>query len=1112
MRKKLILLMMLLACIFAFSSCFTDDSEEQNGTDSTHDHSYGEWEETKSPTCTESGERERICSCGDKETEIIAKKEHSFGGWITKGNPSCIISGSKERTCYCGETETIVLNATGHTMEGNTCSVCGAKYSEGLEFVSNGNGTCYVAGIGTCTDVDLFIPPKSPDNDRVVLIGKYAFYNLDTLQSVVVGNNVESVDSNAFDDCDGLMYAVFPRNVISICEESFYRCTSLAQISFCERSIVTSINSYAFAFCESLSAIALPDSLTEIGFEAFGNCSGLKDVVLGNGVKNIYRYAFTNCTSLTNLVLGNSVKKISECAFSECKKLESVVFPDSLNVIEEEAFRRCEALVRVSFGEGSKLESIGVRAFEYCESLDSISIPNSTLNIGPSAFASCKNLKSVVIGNGVKKIENYAFANCSAMLSLVLGSNLEVIEENAFSECKKLESVIFPDSLKNINDDAFWRCEGLVSVSFGDGSKLERIGVRTFEHCESLERITIPNSVNLIETSAFASCVKLSSVVIGGGVKTIERYAFANCHTMTSLSLGNSLETICESAFTECQKIESVSFPDSLKNIDDDAFWHCSGITKITFREKGKLERIGVCAFGQCDDLVAVTVPDCVVEIGSGAFSGCNDLEDVILGKGVKRIGRDVFRDCPLMDRVYYNGSAEEWKNVDADHNCYPLSVTPYYYSVKAPTVSGNYWYLDKNSVPKVWDVTPDTFKPEFYSELYASTFFDTPSYATEFYNSLEDDSALKLAIGLWTGVHIAADPSSVFNPSDTVISQKDLYILTLHDLLMGNSVSGDKDVLFESFTAAMESAEVKALVSVAQALESYDGTQINLESIKDSIKNMSPKKAKEYLKNVCKGFSVEKATSSVKKTYSPDAFTYFNLVLSTVDNFYDAITITSKYEAMRMVGTEYLAVLLSIKEDVYAPDDLRNAAAELYAGYKAAFEHTLAQFQYGTFLQATGKDVVAWAVSATVDALINKVGFLQWINFMGKGLEAICEIIDMSDFVKSYYMLETAVMVEASIVRFVNETDKDYFRNDKKDIAKIYMAAIELYERSVVLGIGKSKEFLTAYINSTVTSDEEFQQYNELVITLTEKQKTSLELFDSFEDRSVSAYSKYYE
>ena len=47
--------------------------------------------------------------------------------------------------------------------------------SEGLEFTSNGDGTCYVAGIGECTDTDIVIPEVSPTGDVVIAIGTYAF-------------------------------------------------------------------------------------------------------------------------------------------------------------------------------------------------------------------------------------------------------------------------------------------------------------------------------------------------------------------------------------------------------------------------------------------------------------------------------------------------------------------------------------------------------------------------------------------------------------------------------------------------------------------------------------------------------------------------------------------------------------------------------------------------------------------------------------------------------------------------------------------------------------------------------------------------------------------------
>lgn len=48
----------------------------------------------------------------------------------------------------------------------------GKNYSEGLEFISNGDGTCYVAGIGNCTDTDIIIPKVSPSEDKVTKIGK----------------------------------------------------------------------------------------------------------------------------------------------------------------------------------------------------------------------------------------------------------------------------------------------------------------------------------------------------------------------------------------------------------------------------------------------------------------------------------------------------------------------------------------------------------------------------------------------------------------------------------------------------------------------------------------------------------------------------------------------------------------------------------------------------------------------------------------------------------------------------------------------------------------------------------------------------------------------------
>ena len=78
------------------------------------------------------------------------------------------------------------------------------KASEGLEFTSNGDGTCYVSGIGECTDTDVVIPQKSPEGDSVTSIEGSAFYGCTGLTSITIPDSVTSIEGNAFCDCTAL--------------------------------------------------------------------------------------------------------------------------------------------------------------------------------------------------------------------------------------------------------------------------------------------------------------------------------------------------------------------------------------------------------------------------------------------------------------------------------------------------------------------------------------------------------------------------------------------------------------------------------------------------------------------------------------------------------------------------------------------------------------------------------------------------------------------------------------------------------------------------------------------------------------------------------------------
>ena len=79
--------------------------------------------------------------------------------------------------------------------------------------------------------------------------------------------------------------------------------------------------------------------------------------------------------------------------------------------------------------------SIGDKAFQYCNELTSISMPESIVTIGEMAFYSCDNLTSVVIPEGVETIKQSAFLQCKNLSYIKLPQSLTVIYSYAFDRC-----------------------------------------------------------------------------------------------------------------------------------------------------------------------------------------------------------------------------------------------------------------------------------------------------------------------------------------------------------------------------------------------------------------------------------------------------------------------------------------------------------------------------------------------------------------------------------------------------------------------------------------------------------------------------------------------------
>ena len=165
------------------------------------------------------------------------------------------------------------------------------------------------------------------------------------------------------------------------------------------------------------------------------------------------------------------------------------------------------------------MTSIGQYAFLYCNTIRTVTIPNTVNFIGDNAFSECGSLRSVKIPNSVEEISTWAFSNCESLESIDIPNSVKIIGKFAFSNCTSLTGVTIPDSVTSLGDAVFYECDSLREVTIGNSVK--RVGHGFFQECGSLETVTFGNSVTSIGPVVFADCYNLTKIVIPKSVTSI---------------------------------------------------------------------------------------------------------------------------------------------------------------------------------------------------------------------------------------------------------------------------------------------------------------------------------------------------------------------------------------------------------------------------------------------------------------------------------------------------------------------------------------------------------------------------------------------------------------
>ena len=504
------------------------------------------------------------------------------------------------------------------------------------------SGTCGAEVTWTLDSEGVLTISGSGDMHDYVFSGAPWYGSRSRVKSAVIAEGVTSIGSYAFAGCTSLTSVTIPNSVTSIGDDAFWECTSLTSVTIPDS--VTSIGAGAFGGCTSLTSVTIPDSVTSIGQHAFNGCRSLTSVTIPDGVTSIGAYAFSECSSLTSVTIPDSVTSIGGIAFGNCKSLTSVTIPDSVT-------------------------SIGVGAFQGCISLTSVTIPDSVTSIGEYAFSGCTSLTSVTIPDSVTSIDGWAFYNCTSLTDVYYAGSEAQWKAISISSTRNddlltanihYNYVSHTHSYKDVVTAPTCTEKGYTTHTCACGDSYVDTYVDALGHAWDEGKVTK-------EPTETETGVKTFTCTRCGETKTevIPATGVVASGTCGAEGDGSNLTWTLDS-----EGVLTISGSGGMHDYDGPSSppWYRSrSMVKSAVIADG-VTSIGVYAFCECRSLTSVTIPDSVTLIDDAAFYNCSSLTSVTIPDSVTSIGWSAFKGCASLTDVYYAGSEAQWKAIQISY------------------------------------------------------------------------------------------------------------------------------------------------------------------------------------------------------------------------------------------------------------------------------------------------------------------------------------------------------------------------------------------------------------------------------------------------------------
>ena len=478
--------------------------------------------------------------------------------------------------------------------------------------------------------------------ETVTTIGYYAFEGCENLTTVTGMKNVTEIGWSAFSGCNKLVNINLPSKLRTLGVEAFLYCESLTEITIpksltvcgvdifsgCsnlktinfEKGIttipeslfegtekgfdwyldgleeidipetVTTIGSGAFYNCKNLTTVTGMKNVTEIGWSAFGGCNKLVNINLPSKLRKLSGLTFMNCKNITEITIPKTLTDCGYGIFSGCSNLKTINFEKGISVIPSNLFRGAEEYGYSWFDGLEEIDipetvtTIGMKAFENCKNLTTVTGMKNVTEIGDNAFYNCSNLKEITIPDTVENMGTSIFYGCTSLKSVVLPNKRVNITDSTFYNCSSLESITLPDTVEYIRNNAFYGCSSLKKIIWS--KSIKKIENNAFKGCSSLTEIIIPDGVTSIGSNAFQNCTSLASVQIPDSVTSLGTYIFDGCSSLTDVTLGKGLTTIPSYMFSNCESLKNIKIPYNVATIGSYAFLNDTAFTEITIPRK----------------------------------------------------------------------------------------------------------------------------------------------------------------------------------------------------------------------------------------------------------------------------------------------------------------------------------------------------------------------------------------------------------------------------------------------------------------------------------------------------------------------------------------------